>query len=79
MTRALSRSIQSISDGHDQLTLHLHMASWKNMKASSQIQWPRLKGINFHSNVTCEPLIENEETYRMATPNFAYLHAPLMM
>ena len=41
-----------------------------NLKASFQIQLPRLYGINSYSRVTSKPLIEDEEANRMATTNF---------
>ena len=57
--------------------MKLHHASfqqamWKNSSASSSIERTQLSGHDSHPNISSEPLIEDEESNIMVTPNFSY-------
>ena len=45
---------------------------WRNLGASSSIKWTQINGNDSHPRVSPEPLIEDEQTNPIATPNFAY-------
>ena len=50
-------------------------ATWKNLSVSSLIELTRLNGNDSHPSVSCEPLIEDEESKSTAMPNLAYKYA----
>ena len=48
-------------------------ATWQNLSALSLLERTRLNLNNSHLDISSAPLIDDEETHQMVTPNFAYI------